>query len=192
MPTARQLATISAGARLDECLHVVRELATGEKVTFQGTHIHVTDAQILPVLQPPVPLPVGGRSAATARRAARRRMAGDLGVAEPVRRRRRGDRVHRSRRRAGRRSVAARDAGLVLVSVSPILPEAVSPARWSGSTGRRSTSSPATAPPAHSPTSPSSSVPYVDAECRSFNLLTVGPEAATVDGGAEVHELLQG
>ena len=32
--------------------------------------------------------------------------------------------------------------------------------------------------------------PYVDAGCRSFNLLTVGPDAAAVDGAAEVRALL--
>ena len=52
------------GARLDECLHVLRDLGTGEKVTFCGAHIDLTDAQILPACRPPVPLIVGGRSAA--------------------------------------------------------------------------------------------------------------------------------
>jgi alkanesulfonate monooxygenase SsuD/methylene tetrahydromethanopterin reductase-like flavin-dependent oxidoreductase (luciferase family) len=59
------------GRRMDECLQVLRALAEGKPVTFEGEFFSLQDALILPAPSPPIPLIVGGRSDAAARRAAR-------------------------------------------------------------------------------------------------------------------------
>jgi alkanesulfonate monooxygenase SsuD/methylene tetrahydromethanopterin reductase-like flavin-dependent oxidoreductase (luciferase family) len=59
------------GRRLDESLHVLRRLAEGAPVTFDGEFFALTDALILPAPSPPIPLVVGGRSDAAVSRAAR-------------------------------------------------------------------------------------------------------------------------
>jgi alkanesulfonate monooxygenase SsuD/methylene tetrahydromethanopterin reductase-like flavin-dependent oxidoreductase (luciferase family) len=58
------------GRRMDECLRILRTLADGTPVTFDGEFYSFTDALILPAPSPPVPLIVGGRSDAAVRRAA--------------------------------------------------------------------------------------------------------------------------
>jgi alkanesulfonate monooxygenase SsuD/methylene tetrahydromethanopterin reductase-like flavin-dependent oxidoreductase (luciferase family) len=59
------------GRRMDECLQIVRGLADGTPLTFDGEFFSLRDALILPAPSPPVPLVVGGRSDAAVRRAAR-------------------------------------------------------------------------------------------------------------------------
>jgi alkanesulfonate monooxygenase SsuD/methylene tetrahydromethanopterin reductase-like flavin-dependent oxidoreductase (luciferase family) len=59
------------GRRTDESLAVLRRLLGGEKVTHAGEFFAFEDAQILPAPEPPIPLVVGGRSAAAVRRAGR-------------------------------------------------------------------------------------------------------------------------
>lgn len=60
------------GARMDEALTVMEQLLTGSKVTFEGTHYHLEDAQISPLpVQQPFPLWIGGSSDAAVRRTAR-------------------------------------------------------------------------------------------------------------------------
>lgn len=61
------------GQRTDECLEVVRNLWTGEHVTFSGRHFNLTDAMInpTPVQQPNPPIWVSGRRDAAMSRAAR-------------------------------------------------------------------------------------------------------------------------
>ncbi|MBO19534.1 MAG: LLM class F420-dependent oxidoreductase [Chloroflexi bacterium] len=61
------------GRRTDECLEVVRNLWTGEPVTFSGRHFDLTDAMInpTPVQQPNPPIWVSGRRDAAMSRAAR-------------------------------------------------------------------------------------------------------------------------
>jgi alkanesulfonate monooxygenase SsuD/methylene tetrahydromethanopterin reductase-like flavin-dependent oxidoreductase (luciferase family) len=58
------------GSRTDEALAVVRGLLSGEPLTFHGRHFDLDDALILPAPTPPIPLLVGGRSDAALRRAA--------------------------------------------------------------------------------------------------------------------------
>jgi alkanesulfonate monooxygenase SsuD/methylene tetrahydromethanopterin reductase-like flavin-dependent oxidoreductase (luciferase family) len=58
------------GRRMDECLRVLRSLAEGTPVSFDGEFFSFDDALILPAPSPPVPLIVGGRSDAAIRRAA--------------------------------------------------------------------------------------------------------------------------
>ena len=59
------------GRRMDECLQILRALSGGEPVTFEGEFFSLQDALILPAPAPPIPLVVGGRSAAAVRRAGR-------------------------------------------------------------------------------------------------------------------------
>ncbi len=59
------------GARMEECLTVLRPLLTGAPTTFHGQHIALTDAIIAPAPAAPIPLIVGGRSDVAVRRAGR-------------------------------------------------------------------------------------------------------------------------
>jgi probable F420-dependent oxidoreductase len=60
------------GAQSDEALAIMARLWTGERVTFEGTHHRYRDVQIAPLpAQQPLPLWIGGRSAAAIRRTAR-------------------------------------------------------------------------------------------------------------------------
>ena len=59
------------GRRMDESLQVLRALAGGEPVTFEGEFFSLRDASIAPAPAPPIPLVVGGRSEAAVRRAGR-------------------------------------------------------------------------------------------------------------------------
>jgi alkanesulfonate monooxygenase SsuD/methylene tetrahydromethanopterin reductase-like flavin-dependent oxidoreductase (luciferase family) len=58
------------GRRMDETLQILRGLAGGEPLSFDGEFFSLHDALILPAPSPPVPLIVGGRSDAAVRRAA--------------------------------------------------------------------------------------------------------------------------
>ena len=59
------------GRRMDECLRILRGLADGTPLTFDGEFFTLQDALILPAPSPSIPLVVGGRSDAAVRRAAR-------------------------------------------------------------------------------------------------------------------------
>ena len=56
------------GRRMDECLSIVRELLTGQAVTFHGTFFDLDEAVISSAS---IPIVVGGRSDAAVRRAGR-------------------------------------------------------------------------------------------------------------------------
>jgi alkanesulfonate monooxygenase SsuD/methylene tetrahydromethanopterin reductase-like flavin-dependent oxidoreductase (luciferase family) len=56
---------------MDECLQILRSLADGTPVRFDGKFFSFQDALIVPAPSPPVPLIVGGRSDAAVSRAAR-------------------------------------------------------------------------------------------------------------------------
>jgi alkanesulfonate monooxygenase SsuD/methylene tetrahydromethanopterin reductase-like flavin-dependent oxidoreductase (luciferase family) len=59
------------GARLDEMLDVLPALLTGQPVDYEGTCLRVHSPPLLPALESPPMLAVGGRSDAALRRAAR-------------------------------------------------------------------------------------------------------------------------
>ena len=59
------------GRRMDECLQILRGLADGTPLTFQGEFFSLQDALIVPTPSPRIPLIVGGRSDAAVSRAAR-------------------------------------------------------------------------------------------------------------------------
>jgi alkanesulfonate monooxygenase SsuD/methylene tetrahydromethanopterin reductase-like flavin-dependent oxidoreductase (luciferase family) len=61
----------SRGRRMDECLTVVRQLLTGQPVTFHGRFFDLDEAVIAPAPAEPIPIVVGGRSDAAISRAAR-------------------------------------------------------------------------------------------------------------------------
>jgi len=59
------------GRRMDESMQILRDLADGTPVTFDGEFFSLHDALILPAPAPRVPLIVGGRSDAAVSRAAK-------------------------------------------------------------------------------------------------------------------------
>jgi len=59
------------GRRMGECLQILRGLADGTPVTFDGEFFSFQDALIVPAPSPRIPLIVGGRSDAAVSRAAR-------------------------------------------------------------------------------------------------------------------------
>jgi alkanesulfonate monooxygenase SsuD/methylene tetrahydromethanopterin reductase-like flavin-dependent oxidoreductase (luciferase family) len=59
------------GRRMDESLRIVRAVADGRPITFDGEFFSLQDAQIVPAPSPRIPLVVGGRSGAAVSRAAR-------------------------------------------------------------------------------------------------------------------------
>jgi alkanesulfonate monooxygenase SsuD/methylene tetrahydromethanopterin reductase-like flavin-dependent oxidoreductase (luciferase family) len=90
------------GRRMDECLQILRGLADGVPVTFDGRIFSPQDALVLPAPAPRIPLIVGGRSDAAVRRAA---MLGDgwLGIwVSPRRYAMVRDQISQQAREAGR------------------------------------------------------------------------------------------
>jgi alkanesulfonate monooxygenase SsuD/methylene tetrahydromethanopterin reductase-like flavin-dependent oxidoreductase (luciferase family) len=59
------------GRRMDEALDLVRQLLTGEPVSYSGEFFSLDEAVLRPRLHQPIPLIVGGRSDAALRRAGR-------------------------------------------------------------------------------------------------------------------------
>jgi alkanesulfonate monooxygenase SsuD/methylene tetrahydromethanopterin reductase-like flavin-dependent oxidoreductase (luciferase family) len=59
------------GRRMDDCLQILRGLADGASLTFQGEFFSLVNARIEPAPSPRIPLIVGGRSDAAVSRAAR-------------------------------------------------------------------------------------------------------------------------
>jgi alkanesulfonate monooxygenase SsuD/methylene tetrahydromethanopterin reductase-like flavin-dependent oxidoreductase (luciferase family) len=59
------------GRRMDESVQAIRELLSGRPIDFGGTHITLDHAQILPSVDEPIPIVIGGRSDAAIRRAGR-------------------------------------------------------------------------------------------------------------------------
>src|SRR5271165_6427132 len=59
------------GHRMDEALAVLRPLLAGSEVTMRGTFFHLDQVRIAPAPEPPVPIVIGGRSDAALRRVAR-------------------------------------------------------------------------------------------------------------------------
>lgn len=59
------------GARLDDALHVIRDLLTGTPVTYEGRTMTVNAPSLQPAMATPPPIYVGGRGEAALNRAAR-------------------------------------------------------------------------------------------------------------------------
>lgn len=60
------------GSRLDEMLEVLNPLLTGKPVSYHGDHLNVESPSLLPALEEPPHLVIGGRSDAALTRVARR------------------------------------------------------------------------------------------------------------------------
>lgn len=183
------------GRRMDACLAVLRGLATGEPLTFHGQFFDLEDALIVPAPDPPVPLIVGGRSAAAVARAA---ALGDgwLGIWVSSRRFAAVVAEIEERADAAGREPAAFEHGLNV---------------WCGFGGDAREARAALAPameafyripfdaferysPAGSPAAVAEFLaPYAEAGCRSFNLIPCAsdPDIA-LDAAGEVAALLGG
>jgi alkanesulfonate monooxygenase SsuD/methylene tetrahydromethanopterin reductase-like flavin-dependent oxidoreductase (luciferase family) len=181
------------GRRMDECLEVLRQLLTGAHVTLEGAHVRLRDAAVLPAPLSPVPVVVGGRSAAATRRAA---LLGDGWVGVWVSAQRFAavtDEIARTARDAGRLDVDW-DHGLnVWCGLGHDDPR--------GSLARRMQAFyqlPFAKFERWSPHGTPADVadflaPYITAGCRSFNLMPCGTDAdEMVHAAAEVRHLLIG
>jgi alkanesulfonate monooxygenase SsuD/methylene tetrahydromethanopterin reductase-like flavin-dependent oxidoreductase (luciferase family) len=182
------------GRRLDESIRVLRLLASGEPVDFDGDFFKLRQALVLPIPSPAIPIVVGGRSEAALRRAA---LLGDGWLPMFVSPRRFRDSVDRIDELAG-------SAGRQL-SISPTL------SVWCGldhdgdrarallaATLERLYSRPyadfrnltfAGTPPEVA----EALLPYLEAGCRDFSLLAVADswEAAVEHAVAVRHRLIE-
>ena len=182
------------GRRLDESIRVLRLLASGEPVDFEGDFFKLRQALVLPIPSPAIPIVVGGRSEAALRRAA---LLGDGWLPMFVSPRRFRDSVDRIDELAG-------SAGRQL-SISPTL------SVWCGldhdgdrarallaATLERLYSRPyedfrnltfAGTPPEVA----EALLPYLEAGCRDFSLLAVAEswESAVEHAAAVRHRLIE-
>ncbi|MGY1809362.1 LLM class flavin-dependent oxidoreductase [Blastococcus sp. SYSU D00669] len=180
------------GRRTDEALELLRRLSTGEAVTSAGPCFPVVDARVLPPWD--VPVVVGGRSAAGVRRAAR---LGDgwLGIWVSARRYAQvTEQVAQLAAADGRGEVAWRHGLQVWCGFGADAGDATPPlARAMEQLYQLPFDAFARYSPAGSPEDVAAFLaPYVEAGCRSFNLIprAADPERALA-GVAEVRRLLQ-
>jgi alkanesulfonate monooxygenase SsuD/methylene tetrahydromethanopterin reductase-like flavin-dependent oxidoreductase (luciferase family) len=182
------------GRRLDESLHVLRLLATGRPVDFDGDFFKLREALVLPIPSPPIPIVVGGRSPAALRRVA---LSGDGWLPMFVSPRRFQDSVERIAERAasagrqlpigptlsvwcgldgeGRRGQALLAATLEQLYSLPY--EEFRHLTYAGSPGEVA----------------EALLPYVEVGCRDFSLLAVAEsKESAVEQAAEVrHRLIE-
>jgi len=181
------------GRRMDECLQIVRGLQTGTAVTFDGEFFHLDEVVIDPAPTPSVPLVVGGRSSAAVRRAGR---LGDgwLGIwVSPERFATAVAETGQEAERVGRADVAwhhgmtvwcgfGHDADEGAAAVAPVMEQIyrLPFARF------------ARYVPCGIPADVANALgAYVDAGCRSFNLLAHAADPAAVTPAvAEVRRIL--
>jgi alkanesulfonate monooxygenase SsuD/methylene tetrahydromethanopterin reductase-like flavin-dependent oxidoreductase (luciferase family) len=181
------------GRRMEESLTVLRQLLRGAPTTFHGEFFDLDDALVLPAPAQPVPIIVGGRSDAAARRAGR---LGDgwLGIWNSARRFR--DVVEMAGEEAARVGRA-----------DPPLQHAMQ--LWCGIADTKERARDRLAPAMeafyqipferferYSPHGTAEDVaeflaPYVEAGCRRFNLIPqAGDRDAALAGAARVKKLL--
>lgn len=181
------------GRRMDECMAVLDQLQTGAPVTFHGRHFTLDDAVVLPAPSPPVPLVVGGRSDAAVRRAGRLG-AGWLGIwVSPTRFEQAVRQAEDTAAAAGRAGVAWRHGMTVWCgfgdddadgtgAVAPVM-EAIYGLPFSRFDRYVPRGTPARVADALRP--------YVDAGCRTFNLLAQSRDRARIaDAAGEVRQRL--
>ena len=181
------------GRRTDESLALIRRLFAGETVTVADGFFPVTAASLLPTPEPAVPVIVGGRSPAALRRAA---LLSEGWLALWVT-------PERFAKGVGEVEAMAADAGRTLVAWQHALQVWV---------GFGSTAAAATGPlaaametlyrtpfekfdryaPRGTPADVADALrPFVDAGCRTFNLIPAGDDLLeVVDAVAEVRQLL--
>jgi alkanesulfonate monooxygenase SsuD/methylene tetrahydromethanopterin reductase-like flavin-dependent oxidoreductase (luciferase family) len=183
----------SRGRRMDEALAVLRPLLAGAEVTTHGDFFALDRVRIAPAPEPPVPVVIGGRSDAALRRVA---AFGDGWLGLWVSPARYADAV-------GLISKYAADAGRQVPGWRHGMHV------WCGMGASASTARAGLAAvmegfyhapfgkferycPCGSPEEIAASLrPYVDAGCRSFNMISVvDSEQAAIEGAAAVRTLL--
>lgn len=181
------------GRRMDEALALLRALLAGEPVTHHGEFFDVDDALILPAPQPAIPIIVGGRSDVALRRAGR---LGDgwIGIWNSARRFEEATAIiDDAAGAAGRRNVEWQHAMQVWcgLGTDPADGRASVVPAMEGMYGipfeRFERYSPCGTPD----TIADFLVPYVEAGCRTFNLIACAAQLDTaVAGAAEIRRLL--
>ncbi len=183
------------GRRTDECLAILRGLAGGDSLDFDGAFYHLEGARVVPAPASPVPLIVGGRDARALRRAGRL-ADGWLGIWSTAEKYGERLRIVEDEASAAGRTDFARDHGLQL---------------WCGfgASGGEARSAVSAAmenlyrlpferferfTPFGSPETIAAYLrPYVAAGCRTLNVAAqAGQWEAAVEGLAEVRRLLNG
>jgi alkanesulfonate monooxygenase SsuD/methylene tetrahydromethanopterin reductase-like flavin-dependent oxidoreductase (luciferase family) len=182
------------GQRMDECLSIVRRLLAGETVSYGGRHVQISDARILPAPAPPVPILVGGRSVRAARRAA---MHGDgwIGVwVTPERFETTTADVEQRAAAAGRTGVAWQHELLVWCGFGATREHARAhvAAAMERLYGLRFERFARYCPFGTPDDVASALLPYVEAGCRSLNLVPMAADLdETVEGVATVRDTLR-
>jgi len=185
----------SRGRRMDEALAVLRPLLAGHVVTRSGAFFRLDQVRIAPAPEPPVPVVIGGRSDAALRRVARH---GDgwLGLwVSPSRYAAAVELIAKHAADAGRAATRWQHGMHVWCGLGASA-DAVRPALAAtmealyrlpfGKFGRYC--------PCGTPEEVAAALrPYVDAGCRSFNLIPVADsEQAAIEGAAAVRAVLRG
>jgi alkanesulfonate monooxygenase SsuD/methylene tetrahydromethanopterin reductase-like flavin-dependent oxidoreductase (luciferase family) len=180
------------GRRTDESLRLIRRLFAGETVTTDG-FFAIDDVQILPPPDPPVPIIVGGRSPAALRRAALLSEGWLALWVAPSRFRQGVADVEAIASEAQRDNVAWQHALQVWVgfgaspgAATPVLASAME------SLYRLPFEKFDRYCPRGTPEDVAAALePFVEAGCRTFNLIPAGEEVeALIDAAAEVRRLL--
>jgi alkanesulfonate monooxygenase SsuD/methylene tetrahydromethanopterin reductase-like flavin-dependent oxidoreductase (luciferase family) len=182
------------GRRMDEALAVLRPLLDGAEVTLDGDFFRLDRVRVLPAPQPPVPVVIGGRSDAALRRVAR---YGDgwLGLwVSPARYASAMALIAKYAADAGR-DMPAWQHGMHVwcgLSASPGAARdrlsAVMEGFYQVPFGKFEKYSPC----GTAGQIAESLRPYVEAGCRSFNLIPVADsQRAAIDGAAEIRALLR-
>ena len=181
------------GRRMDEALAVLRPLLAGAEVTLDGDFFRLDRVRILPAPRPPVPVVIGGRSDAALRRVAR---YGDgwLGLwISPARYASATALIAKHAADAGR-DVQAWQHGMHVWCGLGASPGAARDRLSETMEGFYHV--PFGKFEKYTPYGTAGQIaeslrPYVEAGCRSFNLIPVADsEQATIDGAAEVRALL--
>jgi alkanesulfonate monooxygenase SsuD/methylene tetrahydromethanopterin reductase-like flavin-dependent oxidoreductase (luciferase family) len=181
------------GHRMDEALAVLRPLLAGEEATIDGTFFQVDSVRIAPAPRPPVPVVIGGRSDAALRRVAR---YGDgwLGLwVSPARYADAVGRISEYAAVAGRAVAPWRHGMHVWCGID----RTTESARHKLSASMQNFYQVPFGKfekycPCGTPAQVAEGLrPYLDAGCRSFNLIPVAAcEQAALEGAAEVRDLL--
>ena len=181
------------GARMEECLQVLRGLLTGAPTAHHGRFFDLDNAVILPAPDPAIPIVVGGRSDAAVRRAGRLG-EGWIGIwVSPERFRTATALVAEEAEGAGRGAVDWRHGMTVWCGLAEDRPTARA---LLASAMEGVYQQPFERFERYSPFGTPEQVaaflfPYVEAGCRDMNLLARGPDPeATIAAVGEVKRLL--
>lgn len=183
------------GRRTNESLELVRELMTGQPVDFAGEFFEVSQARIIPAVEPSIPIIIGGRSNAALTRAAR---YGDGWVGAWCSARRFGEAVERIATEAselGRGDVAWQHGYQPWVGVADTREQAKT---LVGAAMEAFYKVPFAAFEKYTPCGTVDDVcevlaPYVEAGCSMFNLKVVAVDDATsIAAAGQIAEQLRG